>query len=184
MIDTTSSNPNIPSKRKMKRRTVWKALFNGTEFVEKQKRIAGKWLPIIPMHGVTTYEAHVQNFRVFERYLKDANRVLNTSVSRMTEDSSVAGNTLPIFTRDQIKSNDVKDVWADKTDKPFLYIDPQLDANGQPMPFAGVPTLPNNQVDPNTLGVVDIVSNFVQRETGNAPQDAVDPDASDRKSVV
>jgi hypothetical protein len=96
----------------------------------------------------------------------------------MTEDSSVSGSTLPIFTRDQIKNKDVKDAWADKSDKAFLYVDPQLDANGLPMPFAGVPTLPTNQIDPNTLGVVDIVSNFVQRETGSAPQDAIDPDAS------
>lgn len=165
-------------KRAMKRRTVWKSIFSGSEFLEKPKRIPGKWLPIIPMYGVRTYVANVENFRGLVRKLKDANRVLNTSVSRMTEDSSVSGNTLPIFTRDQIKNEDVKQAWADKSDKAFLYIDPQLDADGRAMPFAGVPTLPNNQVDPNTLGVVDIVSNFVQRETGNAPQDAIDPDAS------
>jgi len=165
-------------KRTMKRRTVWKSIFNGDDFLEKPKRIPGKWLPIIPMYGVRTYVSNVENFRGLVRKLKDANRVLNTSVSRMTEDSSVSGSSLPIFTRDQIKSNDVKNAWANKSDKAFLYIDPQLDADGRPMPFAGIPTLPANQVDPNTLGVVDIVSNFVQRETGNAPQDAINPDAS------
>jgi len=165
-------------KRTMKRRTVWKSIFNGDDFLEKPKRIPGKWLPIIPMYGVRTYVSNVENFRGLVRKLKDANRVLNTSVSRMTEDSSVSGSSLPIFTRDQIKSDDVKNAWADKSDKAFLYIDPQLDADGRPVPFAGIPTLPTNQVDPNTLGVVDIVSNFVQRETGNAPQDAINPDAS------
>ena len=96
----------------------------------------------------------------------------------MTEDSSTAGNTLPIFTRDQVKSPDIQAAWANKNDSAYLVVDNQLDADGRAIPFAGVPTLPNNQIDANTLGVVDIVSNFVQRETGNAPQDAVDPDAS------
>lgn len=165
-------------KRTMKRRTVWKSIFNGAEFLEKPKRIPGKWLPIIPMYGIRTYVGNVENYRGLVRKLKDANRVLNTSISRMTEDSSVTGNSLPIFTRDQMKSKDVRDSWADKSDKAFMLVDPQLDADGRSLPFAGVPTLPTNQVDPNTLGVVDIVSNFVQRETGNAPQDAIDPDAS------
>jgi hypothetical protein len=164
--------------RKMKRRTVWKTIFNGNEILEKSKRIPGKWLPIIPMYGVRTYVGNVENFRGLVRKLKDANRVLNTSVSRMTEDSSVTGNTLPIFTRDQVKSNDIKNAWADKSDKAYLVVDPQLDQNGQAIPFTGIATLPTNQIDPNTLGVVDIVSNFVQRETGNAPQDTIDPDAS------
>lgn len=165
-------------KRKMKRKTVWKSIFTGSEFLEKPKRIAGKWLPIIPMYGVRTYINNTENYRGLVRKLKDANRVLNTSVSRMTEDSSVSGGSLPIFTRDQIKSDDVKQAWADKNDKAFLYVDPQVGENGQPIPFTGVPTLAPNQVDPNTLGVIDVISNFVQRETGNAPQDAIDPDAS------
>lgn len=165
-------------KRTVKRRTVWKSIFSGNEMLEKSKRIPGKFLPIIPMYGIRTYVANVENFRGLVRKLKDANRALNTSVSRMTEDASVSGSTLPIFTRDQIKSKDVKDAWADKSDKAFLFIDPQLDVDGRPMPFAGVPTLPTNQIDPNTIGVVDIVSNFVQRETGNAPQDTINPDAS------
>lgn len=165
-------------ERTLKRRTVWKTIFNGEEILEDPERIPGRWLPIIPMYGVRTYVNNMENFRGLVRKLKDANRVLNTSVSRMTEDSSVSGGTLPVFTREQVKQPDIQDAWANKTDAAYLIVDPQTDTQGNKLPFAGIPTLAPNQVDPNTLGVIDIVSNFVQRETGNAPQDTVDPDAS------
>ena len=165
-------------KRKIKRRTVWKTIFSGEDILEEEKKIPGKWLPVIPMYGVRTYLDNKENFRGLVRKLKDANRVLNTGVSRMTEDSSTSGGSLPILTKGQVQSQDVKDSWANKSGGSFVLINDMLDAQGNPMPNNGVPMLQPNQVDPNTLGVIEVVSNFVQRETGNAPQDQIDPDAS------
>jgi hypothetical protein len=164
--------------RKLKRRTVMKSIFSGAEVLEEPKKIPGKWLPIIPMYGVRTYVGNTENFRGLVRKLKDANRVLNTSVSRMTEDSSASGGDLPIFERSQIRSEDVRNHWANKNEKSFLYVDAQEGANGEKIPFSGIATLSAPKVDPNTLAVTDVVSNFIQRTTGNTPQDQVDPDTS------
>jgi hypothetical protein len=177
-IELESSGWEFVRSRKIKRRTVWKTIFSGQAILEEEKQIPGKWLPVIPMYGIRTYLDNKENYRGLVRKLKDANRVLNTGVSRMTEDASTSGGSLPILTRSQQKSQDVRDSWANKNGGAYVLIDDQLDSQGNPVPNQGVPMLQPNAIDPNTLGVIDVVSNFVQRETGNAPQDQIDPDAS------
>ncbi len=165
-------------KRKLKRNVVWKTVVSGTEILEKEKKIAGKYLPIIPMYGFRFYIENQEFFKGLVRNLKDANRMLNTGASRMTEDSGASGASLPILTKSQFKSPDVQASWSNKAEGSVVLIDDQHDANGNPLPNNGVPFVPPTQVDPNTMGMVEVAGNFVQRETGNAPQDQVDPDAS------
>ncbi len=163
--------------RKLKRQTVWQTVFSGGDILEKEKRIAGKYLPIIPMYGVRTYLDNKENFRELVRKLKDGNRVLNSSVSRMAEDSSSAGTQIPILLTDQVKSETARGSWEDPAGGAFVVVDPVDDGNGNiinpPVQF-----MPTAQIDANTMGLIEVVSNFIQRETGNAPQDQVDPDAS------
>lgn len=163
-------------ERTINRQTVWKTVFSGSDILEKSKRIAGKYLPIIPMYGFRTYIDNVEHSRGLVRKLKDANRTLNMGISRMAESSSSSGDTVPIFTRRQIEG--LESNWADKTNKPYQVINDLTDAQGNPVASPPVGYLQPNQVDPNTLSIMDLVSNFVQRQTGNAPQDTIDPDAS------
>ncbi len=163
-------------KRDIQSQTVEKSIFTGNDFIEKPKRIAGKYLPIIPFYGYRTFVDGIEHYRGLVRKLKDSNRVLNTSISRMLEDSSTSGKTMPIFTKDQIKG--LTDDWADLTNKNFGVVNNMKDANGNPILAGPVGTLPATQIDPNTVGIIDVVSNYVQRQTGNLPEDQLDPDAS------
>jgi hypothetical protein len=162
--------------RKINRKTVEKTIFNGLESLEEPKRIAGKWIPIIPLYGFRTYVDNVEYYRGLVRKLKDANRTINMGISKMAESSATSGDSLPIFTRQQIKGLESK--WQTKTDKSYMVINDLVDPQGNPIASGPVGTLQPNQIDPNTISAIDIISNFVQRLTGNAPQDTIDPDAS------
>ena len=163
-------------ERKINRRTVEKSIFSGVEFLEDSKRIAGKFIPIIPLYGFRTYVDDVEYVRGLVRKLKDANRTINMGVSKMAESSASSGDTVPIFTRQQIKG--LENNWANKNNKSYMVINDVLDAQGNPTPAGPVGEVRPNQIDPNTSGVIEVMSNFVQRLTGNAPQDTIDPDAS------
>jgi len=163
-------------ERKINRRVITKTIFTGSELLEEDKRIAGKFIPVIPMYGFRTYVDNVEYVRGLVRKLKDANRTINMGISKMAEASASSGDTVPIFTRQQIKG--LSDIWADKTNKAYMVINDLVDSQGNPIASGPVGTLAPNQLDPNTMGVIDTISGFVQRQTGNAPQDQIDPDAS------
>jgi hypothetical protein len=163
-------------ERKIDRRTVEKTIFTGVDILEGHKRIAGKWIPIIPMYGFRTYVDNVEYYRGLVRKLKDANRTINMGISKMAESSATSGDSVPIFTRQQIKG--LEGNWQNKTDKSYHVINDLVDPQGNPIASGPVGTLQPNQIDPNTISSIDIISNFVQRLTGNAPQDTIDPDAS------
>lgn len=163
-------------ERTINRQTVWKCIFSGAKILEEPKRIAGKYLPVIPMYGFRIYIDNVEHTRGLVRKLKDANRTLNMGISRMSESSASSGDTVPIFTRRQVEG--LEDNWADKTNKPYQVINDLTDAQGNPVASPPVGYMKPNQVDPNTISILETVSNYVQRQTGNAPQDMIDPDAS------
>lgn len=163
-------------ERKISRRIIEKSIFTGNEFLEESKRIVGKWIPIIPMYGFRTYVDNVEYVRGLVRKLKDANRTINMGISKMAESSASSGDAVPIFTRQQIKG--LESIWGDKTNKSYMVINDLVDPQGNPVASGPVGTVTPNQLDPNTVGVIDTVSNFVQRQTGNAPQDTIDPGAS------
>lgn len=163
-------------KRKIIRQSIMKSIFTGEDFIEEPKRISGKFLPIVPVYGFRTFIDGVEHFRGLVRKLKDSNRVLNTAISRMLEGSASSGDSMPILTRKQVEG--LESGWADRTNKNYMVINDLVDINGNPISSGPVGTLQPTQIDPNTLQIVDIVSNYVQKQTGNAPQDSIDPDAS------
>lgn len=163
-------------ERKLKRRTVWKSIFTGIEYLEEPKRIAGKWIPVIPMYAYRTYIDNIEHSRGLVRKLKDANRTINMTISKLAEASATSGDSVPIFTRGQIKG--LESQWANKTDKAYMVINDLIDSQGNPVASGPVGMVQPNQVDPNTMASLEIISSFVRQQTGNAPQDTIDPDAS------
>jgi len=163
-------------ERHIKRRVIHKSIFSGSEFLEESKRVAGRWIPIIPVYGFRTYIDNVEYTRGLVRKLKDANRTINMAISKVAEGSASSGDTVPIFTRQQVKG--LESLWGDKTNKAYMVINDLIDAAGNPIASGPVGTVTPNQVDPNTITVIDAVSGFVQKQTGNAPQNTVDPSAS------
>lgn len=162
--------------RAIMRQTVMKSIFTGNDFIQEEKRIAGKFLPIVPIYGYRTYVDGEEHYWGLVRKLKDGNRTINMGISKMAESSASSGDTMPILTDDQVDGKE--DLWADRTNKNYMVINDLVDANGNPMTTGPVGYLQPSQVDPNTLQAISVISGFMQQKTGNAPQDTVDPKVS------
>ena len=163
-------------ERKIDSKEVLKTVFTAIEFLEDEKRIPGKMIPVIPMYGFRKYIDGIERYRGLVRKLKDANRLFNASISRLAESSAAAGDEIPILTDKQVEG--LEDNWADKTSKAYQVINTLEDANGNDIPAGPVGYLKPPAIDPNTAASAEIVTQFVQRTTGNMSQDQIDPDAS------
>lgn len=162
-------------ERDINRQTVEKSIFTGQEFLEEPKRIAGKYLPIIPMYGYRAYIDDEEHARGLVRKLKDSNRLINSSISRMAESSASSPESQQIYLDEQVTG--VENQLADPTTA-YKVIRPIVDQNGNKVASGPVGQTQPSQIDPNTIGVIETVSNFVQKTTGGAPQDTVDPQTS------
>ena len=165
-------------ERKIMRKSVEKTVFSGEDILEPTRRIAGKFIPIIPFYGYRAYVDGVEWYRGLVRKLKDAGRLFNMQVSQLAENSASSGQEVPIFTTDQMQTKGIADLWADKNNKPFLLVDAVTDKDGNtiatgPIGYSKPPTL-----DQSTTALMGIVPSYIQDVTGGAPQDTLNPDMS------
>lgn len=163
-------------ERKVRKRRVYRTVISGEEVLEERKRIAGAWIPVIPVYAYRQYIDGREYSRGLVRKLKDAQRLFNSNISRMAETAASSPDTKPIFTRTQIEG--LEHLWKDMTNKSYGVINDLEDADGNIQAAAPIGYIQSTQVDPNTIASTQLVADFVQRQTGNAPQDTIDPDAS------
>jgi len=156
-------------------RNIMKSRFTGDSWIEKPRRIPGKYIPVVSMYGYRNFVDGLETYYGLVRKLKDANRVFNATASRMIEASASSGDNIPIFDRDEIKG--LSGVWSDKTNKAYLLKNPIIDQNGNRM-LKPTEYLQPTQIDPNTAAMAEIVTNYTQQVTGGAPQDTLDPSVS------
>jgi len=83
------------SRRKRKRRTVWKTILGGTSVLEKAVRIPGKLLPIIPMYGFRSYVDGKEFWYGLVRKNKDANRLFNMTGTGIAENAATSSKDMP-----------------------------------------------------------------------------------------
>lgn len=165
-------------KRKIKTQHVEKSVFSGAEFLEKPRRIFGKFIPIIPMYGFRAYVDGVEWYHGVVRKLKDANRAFNMQMGQIMENAATEGQEIPIFDPDQMPDS-IKDLWADKNNKAYLLAKALRDKDGN---IVGAPGPQAYLKAPLLSGSVEkllaIIPEYFQNITGNAPQDIMDPKAS------
>lgn len=161
-------------ERKKTIRTVYKSIFNGEEFLQEEKRIAGKYIPIIPVYGFRRYIDGIERYYGLVRKRKDANRVFNTNVSRIAENAAASPDSKPIFDEDEVEGRERS--WTEK-DNAYYLKNPILDGNGNRV-FKPMEFMQPTQIDPNTVASTEIVNQFLQMINGSAPTDHIDPDAS------
>ena len=92
-------------------------------------RIAGKWIPIVPVYGYRDFVDSVEWYRGLVRNLKDAARLFNMQVSQLAEYSASSGSDTPLFEPDQMPKK-VSEHWADRTNKPWLPVKSLRDEDG------------------------------------------------------
>ena len=164
--------------RKITKQSVEKTVFSGAEILEKTRRIAGKWIPIVPFYGYRAYVDGVETYRGLVRKLKDAARLFNMQVSQLAENAAGAGQDVPIFDPDQMLGEDIQGLWADKNNRPYLLARSLRDDSGNIVVSGPTGYSKPSQLDGNTTALLGIVPQFVQDVTGGVPQEALSRDMS------
>jgi hypothetical protein len=164
-------------ERTMIRQTVEKSVFSGEKFLQEPKRIAGKYIPIIPMYGFRSYVDGTEHYHGLVRKLMDPQRLLNMQMSQLAENSASSGQDVPIFAKDQMPDN-IAALWADRNNKPYMLSEPLTDDDGKIIHAGPLGYLKPPQLDGSTAALLQIVPNLIQQATGGAPQDTIDPNAS------
>jgi len=164
-------------ERKILEQRIEVTVFSGDEILEPTKRIAGKWIPIIPIYGYHSYVDGQEWWRGLVRKLKDAARLFNMQVSQLAENSASSGQDVPIFDPEQMEGG-IAELWADRNNKPYLLARALRDEDGNIVQQGPNSYLKSSQLDGNTAALMQIVPGFVQDTTGGAPQDTANPDMS------
>lgn len=165
-------------ERKIMRRSVEKTIFSGEDILVDTRRIAGKWIPIVPFYAYRMYVDGVEWYRGLVRKLKDAARLFNMQVSQLAENAASGGQEVPIFFRDQMINPDIAALWADPNNKAYLLVDQATDGDGNIIAAGPIAYKKPGQLDGSTAALMGIVPGYIQDVTGTVPQEASDPDAS------
>lgn len=152
-------------------------VFSGEEILEEPRRIAGKWIPIIPIYAYRAYVDGVEWHYGLVRKLMDAARLFNMQISQLAENSASSGQEVPIFDPDQMKG-DIPSLWADKNNKPYLLAKALRNEDGTIVQHGPTGYVKPPQLDGSTAALLQLVPNFIQSMTGGVPQDTIDPNMS------
>ena len=164
-------------ERKISKRIVEKTVFSGDAILEDTRRIAGKWIPIIPMYATRKYVDGTEWYRGLVRKFKDACRLFNMQVSQLAENSASGGQEVPIFDPSQVEG-EIGDFWADKNNQPYLLANALRDADGNITHVGPIAYSKPGMLDQSTTTLLGIVPQFIQDKTGGAPQEAFSKDMS------
>lgn len=165
-------------ERVVLRQSVEKTVFSGEDILKDTRRIAGKWIPVIPFYGYRAYVDGVEQYRGLVRKLKDPARLFNMQVSQLAENAASSGQEVPIFGRDQMQNSEIQAQWADRNNKSYLVVDPLLDKDGNIVSSGPIAYLKPAQLDGSSTALLQIVPAYIQDATGGMPQDTLNPDMS------
>lgn len=157
---------------------VMKTVFSGTDILKPTRRIAGRFIPIVPIYGYHAFVDGTERYRGIVRKLKDAARLFNMQMSQLAENAASAGQEVPIFTREQVQSPDIAQLWADKNNKPYLVVDPVTDQDGNAVAAGPIGYSKPQQLDESTTTLLGIVPNFIKDVSGFEAGEAIKKETS------
>lgn len=155
--------------KRVKTRRVRKYIMSGQQIEEDEGYIAGKCIPIIPVYGKRWVVDGIERCMGHVRLAKDAQRLMNSILSWLTEIAARFDVEKPIFAPEQIAGH--AEMWArDNIDRyPYLLANAMKDADGQPIPGSQAPTAytraPN--IPPAMAALVQIAGQALEDLLGN-----------------
>jgi len=165
-------------RRRIKRKTVEKTVFSGDVILEPPRRIAGRWIPVVPFYGFRSYVGNQEFYRGLVRKMKDAQRLFNMQVSQLAENAASSGQEVPIFDPQQMENPDIQSIWADKNNKAYLLADSLRDDEGKIVHAGPLAYSKPGALDQSTQSLMQIVPNFIETVTGGPPQESFRKDLS------
>lgn len=163
--------------KRIRQRQVFKTLFCGGDILEPEKRIAGKYIPVIPVYAYRSFVDGVEYYHGVIRKRMDSQRLLNMSASLLAEEAAYNHEPKPLVAPEQVQG--LESHWAaDRHNKPYLPIHPLRNDDGEIQVPGILGTLEGARLGQAAQSLIEITSNFIQQGTGGAPQDTLDTDAS------
>ncbi len=163
-------------ERTITKRRIEKTVFAGADILEKPRRVAGKWLPIVPVYGYRAYVDGKERYKGLVRDWKDAQRAFNVQMSQIVEDAASAEAPIPIFNRSQVQSSDVVNSWTQR-DAAYRILDDMIDDNGNIVTPGPVGYTQPMTLDPNASLLLQVIPQYMQSQAGQIAE-SVDPDSS------
>lgn len=156
------------SQRKVTRKRVQKYIVSGMKVEEECGIIAGNCIPVVPFYGKRWVVDGVERCMGHVRLAKDAQRLMNSLLSWLTQIAARFDVEKPILSPEQIAGH--AQMWAEDNVKryPYLLANMVQDANGDPIPGSQAPTAytkaPN--VPPAMAALIQIASQSLEDLTG------------------
>lgn len=172
--DLADSGFEEVSRKKIKRRSIWKTIISGSEILEEAVRIPGKFLPIIPMYAYRSYVDGQEYWYGLVRKKKDANRLFNMGASGLMEAAATTSKDMPIFTAAQVegRENTINEIHLGAHN--HLVINDLFDNAGNPMPPMPAGVWAASRVDANSAAVMQMTSDFIREESNGNIQEVND----------
>jgi len=156
-------------QKKVKTKRVHKYILSGMGVEEDCGLLPGKCIPIIPFYAKRWYVDNVERCMGHVRLAKDAQRLMNSLLSWLTEIAARFDTEKPILSPEQILGH--AQMWAEDSVKrfPYLLLNQLRDAEGSPVPGSATPMAytkaPN--VPPVMAALVQIAQQALDDLLGN-----------------
>lgn len=118
------------ARRNVKRRRVYVSVVDGDGFLEKDQRIPGEHIPLIPVYGKRWFIDDIERVEGHIAKAMDAQRLYNLQVSMLADSAAQDPGSVPIVGKQQIKG--LEKHWADRNSKrpAFLPLNEITDKQG------------------------------------------------------
>lgn len=156
-------------RRKVKSRQIHKYILSGNGVEEDEGIIAGKCIPVVPNYGKRWYVDGVERCMGHVQLAMDAQRLMNSLMSWLTDMASRFDIEKPIFSPEQIQGHAT--MWAnDNVERyPFLLANAMRDIEGNPIPGSQAPAAytKSPQIPPAMGALVQIAQQALGDLLGN-----------------
>lgn len=160
----------LDRSKRVSRRRVHKWLMNGSHIIQDCGYIAGKCLPVIQEYGKRAFIEDQERWSGHVRLAKDAQRVKNVMVSKLTEIAGRNSIEKPIVHPEEIKG--YEQMWADDniTDYPYLVLNPLKDVSGNPIYGRQLSYTKPPNIPPALAALLQITDEDLKEILGNQQQ--------------
>jgi len=161
----------VKSQRR-KRCRVHKYVLSGAEVLQDCGLIVGNCIPIVPVYGRRYYVDNVERWKGYVQDKMDAQRLYNSTVSKLAETNSLAPREVPIFAPEQMTGN-IPDLWARANiDRlPYLLADVLRNEDGSVAQAGPIGMVSPPQLAPVTATLLQIAnSDLIEDQQDGAGQ--------------
>jgi hypothetical protein len=154
-------------QKKIKTKRVHKYILSGVGVEDDCGLVPGKCIPIVPFYAKRWFVDNIERCMGHVRLAKDAQRLMNSLLSWLTEIAARFDTEKPILTPEQILGH--AQMWADDNVKrfPYLLINSLRDAEGNPQPAGPIGYTRAPQIPPVMAALVQIATQALEDLLGN-----------------